>query len=227
MSGSCTADYADVIVKKPWGYEYLMYQNDRLGLWYLHIRHGARTSLHCHPRKKTGLLLLAGEVTVSFLNDSTPLKAPARLMIRPGLFHSTSAVSPEGAVVLEVETPRDKDNLVRLEDPYGRKEQPYEGPAAQTPLAADCVRLAPPRVDCDETCRLHGCLLTLKKRMDVQRLRSELHDEIILVLDGGLYSRDGEPILAEGDIVSPATLNRLAETFAAPRGISLLTIRKA
>ena len=64
-------DYQKVLVKKPWGYEYLMYQNGTVGVWYLHIKEGARTSLHCHPHKKTGLILLSGEAVVSFLNDST------------------------------------------------------------------------------------------------------------------------------------------------------------
>ena len=87
-----------------------------VGLWYLSIRHGARTSLHCHPRKKTGLVLLDGEAVVHFLSDSMPLKPLGKLMIRPGLFHSTMAVSPGGIALIEIENPCDKTNLVRLED---------------------------------------------------------------------------------------------------------------
>lgn len=50
-------EFQGVIVSKPWGYEYLMYQNGIVTLWYLHIEHGCGTSMHCHPRKKTGLIL--------------------------------------------------------------------------------------------------------------------------------------------------------------------------
>ena len=59
--------------------------------------------------------------------DKRILKAPSKLMIRPGLFHSTKAISKKGAVVLEIETPINKDDLVRYKDSYGRENKPYEG----------------------------------------------------------------------------------------------------
>ena len=40
-------------------------------------------------------------------------------MIRRGLFHSTKAISDE-ALIFEIETPKDKHDLVRLNDSYGR-----------------------------------------------------------------------------------------------------------
>ncbi|MBM4339186.1 MAG: hypothetical protein FJ110_06560 [Deltaproteobacteria bacterium] len=217
-------DYQKIIVNKPWGYEYLMYQNDMVGIWYLHINHRAKTSLHCHPRKKTGLILLSGEATLSFLNDSVNLKSPSKLMIREGLFHSTEAVSPEGVAVIEVETPREKDNLVRLEDAYGRKEKPYEGAEAIVPLKEDCIQLSPPKKGEKRHYSLHKWTLSVEQIEEVSYLRNRDPAEIIVVLEGGLVSRTGEPIVAPGDVVSMSTLNRLAETFSAPQGISLLII---
>ena len=61
--------YKNVIVDKPWGYEYLAYENEHVGLWFLHIKKDHQTSLHCHPKKDTGLIVLDGAVDVSFLND--------------------------------------------------------------------------------------------------------------------------------------------------------------
>ena len=228
MSGSktCTVDYQKVIVKKPWGYEYLMFQNDAIGIWYLHIKHGQRTSLHCHPRKKTGLVLLSGEAVVSFLNDSVRMKALSKLMIRSGLFHSTAAVCPKGIAVIEVETPPDKVNLVRLEDEYGRKEEPYEGADAQIPIVESCIRLDPPEKGRQFNYSIHGCLLTIEKAEDLSTIQNYSGEDIIVVLEGGLLSRDGEPIVVEGDVVTKNTLIRLAENFSAPDGISFLVIRK-
>ncbi len=220
-------DYSEVIVNKPWGYEYLMYQNDLVGIWYLFIKPGARTSLHCHPRKKTGLVLLSGEATVSFLNDSVSLKPISRLVIRPGLFHSTAALSPEGVAVIEVETPFDKTNLVRLEDEYGREAQPYEGLAAMMPIAENCVRLQHPEAGKPLRYTLHDCTLSLERIEDKEGLRRRSPREIIVVLEGGLFSRTGEPILGPGDVVSTSTLDRLVESFSAPYGVSLLTIQSA
>ena len=49
--------YENNIVKKPWGFEYLVYQNDNVGLWLLHIEKDQCTSTHCHPKKNTGLVM--------------------------------------------------------------------------------------------------------------------------------------------------------------------------
>ncbi len=50
-------------------YEYLVFQNESVAVWLLHIKGGAATSLHCHPKKKTGIILLSGEALVSFLDE--------------------------------------------------------------------------------------------------------------------------------------------------------------
>ena len=48
-------------------------------------------------------------------------------MIARGLFHSIKALSKNGAYILELESPIDKDDLVRFKDDYGRQSKPYEG----------------------------------------------------------------------------------------------------
>jgi len=85
--------YEKTVVKKPWGYEYLVYQNDRVALWFLYIGHNQQTSMHCHPNKTTGLILLDGGAELSFLGNTNQLKPISKTMIRKGLFHSTKATS--------------------------------------------------------------------------------------------------------------------------------------
>lgn len=218
-------DYKGIIVRKPWGFEYLMYQSERIGLWYLHIEEGARTSLHCHPGKKTGYVLLSGEAQVSFLNDSVTLRALTKLMLREGLFHSTKAVSPGGIHVLEVESPPDKENLVRLDDHYGREKKPYEGSESAVPMTSDCVTLAGPVPGAPAGYSVPGATLLVESFEDLSELAPRPPSEIILVMDGGLVSATGEYILAPGDVVTIATLNRLSRSFPAPRGIALMTVR--
>ena len=218
MSSDC---WNNGIVRKPWGYEYLMYQNNYVGMWCLHINSGEQTSLHCHPAKKTGLILLSGEAEVKFLNDSVRLRSIAKLMLRPGLFHSTAAISSDGIVLLEIETPPDKNNLVRLEDVYGRKDKPYEGTESLSPLTDEHIRLS----DTKNNYQLHGCTLIMGKADDVSHIDSQPGD-IMVVLDGGLSSSNGESILSAGDVVTTDTINRLAKSFRSPNGISFLTIRK-
>ncbi len=219
-------DFQNVLVKKPWGYEYLVFDNGLVSLWHLFIRNGARTSMHCHPTKKTGIILLSGEATVSFLNDSRTFRSLSKLMVREGLFHSTAALSSEGIILLETETPSNKTDLVRLEDEYGRQEKPYEGSEAVTPLGEDCVRLDAPRDAEVRRTRLGDCTLSMEKVPEASGLIERPPGEVIVVLEGGLFSRTGDPVLSVGDVVSSETVSRLAKTFFAPRGVSFLAIRK-
>ena len=47
---------------KPWGYEYVVYRDrNKLCVTLLSINHNQTTSLHCHPNKKSGFILLKGK----------------------------------------------------------------------------------------------------------------------------------------------------------------------
>ena len=214
----------NMLVHKPWGYEYLVYQNTSVAVWYLKINEGEATSLHCHPRKKTGLILLSGEAVISFLNDSMPLKSPGKLVIRPGLFHSTKAVSSGGIGVLELETPVDKEDLVRFEDGYGREGKAYEGPDKMTPIPEDFVRFSSPEQGKPREYRMEGRLIRLQRLTNLPQLPEKPGETIIAILDGGLHTKSGDPIAVPGDVGTFASLSRLAEAFHAPDGILLLTV---
>ena len=86
--------YENYVIQKPWGSEYVIFKNDKLSITFLDIKYLEKTSLHCHPTKKTGLIVISGsaEITLGFYNSET-FTAPAKTMIRPGFFHSTQAIS--------------------------------------------------------------------------------------------------------------------------------------
>jgi mannose-6-phosphate isomerase-like protein (cupin superfamily) len=221
-----TIEYTNVIVDKPWGYEYLMFQSSTIGIWALHINEGSQTSLHCHPRKKTGLILVHGEAQIGFLNNSTALRAVDKLMIRPGLFHSTKTVSPGGIDLIEVENPPDKVNLVRLDDAYGRAELPYEGVEAQRPMPEDCIHLTIPTL-CDRLeYSMKSCALTVERVDTMTPLQRYHPDDLMLIVEGGIYSREGEPVLSEGDVVTRSTIDRLAGAFPLTEEMVYMVIKK-
>ena len=56
--------YLNKIVKKPWGQEYIIFENGVVAITMLEISKDNGTSLHCHTKKKTGLILLEGEIEV-------------------------------------------------------------------------------------------------------------------------------------------------------------------
>lgn len=120
-------DYSTVVVNKPWGYEYLWFQNRHVAVWLLHLSEGASTSLHCHVRKKTSLIVLDGHVICSTLDDRYSFSVLGGIVLEPCVFHSTQAISKGGAFVIEVETPPMKNDLVRLKDSFGRTGTGYEG----------------------------------------------------------------------------------------------------
>ena len=60
-------DIYKTIINKPWGNEYCIYRYNNLSIWLLKIDPSKKTSLHCHPTKKTGLILLDGNASISLI----------------------------------------------------------------------------------------------------------------------------------------------------------------
>lgn len=121
-----TFDYRNVVVNKPWGYEYLWFQNENVAIWFLYIKKDNGTSLHCHAKKRTSLIVLEGEVQCTTLDDKYRLKTLEGIVLEPCVFHSSKALSEEGAFIMEIETPPMKGDLVRMNDAYGRQGTGYE-----------------------------------------------------------------------------------------------------
>lgn len=120
------SDYSGVVVKKPWGYEYLMFENDFVAIWILHLKKNQGTSIHCHPRKKSSLIVLSGNVIASTLSEWFEFKPLQGVVYDTGVFHTTKATSAD-TFVMEIESPPDKKDLIRLKDTYGREKKGYEG----------------------------------------------------------------------------------------------------
>jgi len=201
--------YERTIVKKPWGYEYLVYQNDNVALWFLYIGHDQQTSMHCHPNKTTGLILLDGEAELSFLTNTVNVKPVTKVMIRKGLFHSTKAISENGACVFEIETPVDKHDLVRLDDKYGREGTPYEDSTFETPKAEDCLWIN----DSDSDYNFSGCNLKVEVIDNVNTFNKKDDEENIIFLRGGIKTDNGNFVAQAGDVVSSVIVKRLIKLF--------------
>lgn len=119
-------DYSRAVVRKPWGYEYLIFSGSAVAVWVLHIIKGAQTSMHCHPGKTTSLVVLDGEAQCSTLERSFRRGPGQAMRLGAGVFHRTKALSTDGVFVMEVESPVNKRDLVRVRDDYGREAKAYE-----------------------------------------------------------------------------------------------------
>jgi mannose-6-phosphate isomerase-like protein (cupin superfamily) len=118
--------YLDRVIKKPWGHEYRIYADYFYDLWKLSILPGHMTSFHCHPRKETALLCLNGRGKMRFLNQEQTIQPLDSVYIERGVFHSTENIGDIPLELIEVEVPRNKLDLVRLDDKYGRSGKCYE-----------------------------------------------------------------------------------------------------
>jgi len=115
------------IVVKPWGYEYLWFEAFGAAIWVLWLGPGHNTSLHCHSNKATALVLISGEAQISGFDRSLNPDPGEVLYIEPGCFHRTTNVSSDTPLcIIEIETPIDKEDLMRFSDGYGRDHSKYE-----------------------------------------------------------------------------------------------------
>ena len=216
-------NYENVIVKKPWGQEYLCYHNNNVAIWFLHIKEGQRTSMHCHPNKNTGFVVLQGKTFLSFLRGGVEINGLNKINIFRSRFHSTKALTD--AYIFEIETPEDKGDLVRLEDNYGRVGKKYEGSNHHENKTEECFWLEEASIE-PEGSYLCGCEMKHTIIEDKQLLLNKEETEMIVITGGGLVTKEGQNILWPGDVIDGKSLERLANKFELGKNTTILSIIK-
>ena len=218
-------NYSKKLVKKPWGNEYLVYENGIIAIWMLNIESNKNTSLHCHTKKKTGLILLEGALDVDLgFYDTKKLSAPDKVMLRSGLFHSSKSVNTKSKV-LEIETPIDKEDLVRFEDNYGRQEQPYEGNEFISDLSKDEILFKEPD-NFNQEYQFKDSILKFERHYNCDNLISKSDDTIFAIIKGGLFSSNSQVVLSPGDVVKTETVKKLSQVFKIKEYMDVLIINK-
>jgi mannose-6-phosphate isomerase len=112
-------------VEKPWGYEIVYALTDRYCGKVLFIRKDEQLSLQFHRLKDEVIYVHEGRIELEMGDPGGPLDIEVvgpghAFRIEPGTVHRWRAL--EDTVVLEVSTP-EVDDIVRLEDRYGRAEK--------------------------------------------------------------------------------------------------------
>jgi mannose-6-phosphate isomerase len=119
-------------VEKPWGYELRFVRTDRYAGKFLFIRKGQQLSLQYHRRKDEAFFVQEG--TLDLVLGEGSEQRSVRLgpgeswHIPPGTIHRFRAVTDVG--LFEVSTP-ELDDVVRIEDDYGRRGMP-DPPSSST-----------------------------------------------------------------------------------------------
>lgn len=222
-------DYSSVVVNKPWGYEYLLYENGLVAIWILCLNEGAETSMHCHPNKITSLAVLEGEVTCSSLQAKYRKKAGDCLFIDKKVFHQSTATGTGHTFLMEIESPVNKRDLVRLKDRYGRKGQGYEksDKHSRNTQNYNYLSLSAPAVHHNQKKRFDQCSITLRRISSVDELKSSQEmadDNSVFVLKGRLQNPSGQDVPI-GEVRSYGEL--VAENYRVVEDIEILVVKRS
>jgi len=203
-----------VYVPKPWGREYIVYENEYCAIWLLELNPGAETSFHCHSKKSTGLICLEGSIELRLLNHTHYIGPLGKINIHPGRFHSSRNTSNVTSYMLEIESPVNKCDLIRWDDKNGRVNSMYE--SNNLPFQNDEPRL-------DLSSLVWGQLSKIRfnantfSMIDNQLLasRSPLGSaRVFPVLSGGFIDElSQQKFLGPGDVLSRNDLTSLVERF--------------
>ena len=218
--------YLDRLISKPWGSEFRVYEDALMEVWWLHITSGHRTSLHCHPHKWTALLCLEGRGTLSTCTGvHYALQPGVVLQIEPGAYHRSTS-SMEALTLIEIARPKDKFDLLRIDDDYRKVTEPYEGAshAALRIVAPEHPALLPLalkpfvvwQLSAHRRARLRAACTTSRHRFAVEageRVRSSIDLEFAIALEPGAAAPQEVTVLGPD------------RALAAAPGTSYLTIR--
>lgn len=201
----CSTDsldsFHDVVVTKPWGKEYLMFENTDVAIWILKIEAGQKTSMHCHPGKNTSLIVLGGRARCRTLEKEHEFLTEQGIYIGKGVFHQSINPGSKPLFMMEIESPVDKFDLVRLEDGYGRVDCGYESAQAcdkKENLTIDnsLSGKAPIKTRIGDIELSIGFLKTLD---ELDTLLNPVTHAILSILDRHVWTSDGEKFYEVGE----------------------------
>ncbi len=201
-------DYNRKVCVKPWGHEFLAYQSKSIGIWYLTIKKGHKTSLHCHFNKDTLIVVLKGALKVDLHNSSPLCVNELESIFLPHYnFHGLGAYSDE-VHIIEIEVYNktidftDKNDLLRIKDIYQREHIGYD---ASVQLSYDLAKygwfsLNETANHCVAGVVIDKITINSKNSDNVFRSINKSNYNKIILLDGELYN--GSQYIRAGSIIS-------------------------
>jgi mannose-6-phosphate isomerase-like protein (cupin superfamily) len=206
-------------VAKPWGRESLFFENDDVAILLLEINGLQKTSMHCHPNKNTSLVILGGNAECSTLEAQYKFLQGQGIYLGKKVFHQTRNLAKERLYVLEVESPVDKFDLVRLEDDYGREKQGYEGKKSYV-FEADLTIPSCPEKLVER--KVSKSKLQLGFAKSLEDLKLEEHD-VLTILNRHVWTTEGKKVLEVGQSL---LFSAFTGRFAVNNGFYYLILKR-
>ena len=223
-------NYDNSKVLKPWGEEYNIYRNKKkLAITYLKLTKGESTSVHCHPKKKTGFLILSGTAEVQlgiYKKNIFNYKPMSILVLRPGLFHRIKASNKADLYALEIETPYIKTDLIRMEDNYGRKKNGYESLHKSIRLTKNDITFNTPSLKKSNNYLLNNIKIEISYFSNFKKFSSFDDKSVSIILDGNIINDKSKTVITIGEIVKSYTLKKLSNFFKINKKILILKASK-
>ena len=223
-------NYDNSKVLKPWGEEYNIYRNKKkLAITYLKLTKGESTSVHCHPKKKTGFLILSGTAEVQlgiYKKNIFNYKPMSILVLRPGLFHRIKASNKADLYALEIETPYIKTDLIRMEDNYGRKKNGYESLHKSIRLTKNDITFNTPSLKKSNNYLLNNIKIEISYFSNFKKFSSFDDKSVSIILDGNIINDKSKTVITIGEIVKSYTLKKLSNLFKINKKILILKASK-
>ena len=188
---SCKIDYKNKVNDKPWGKEYLAYQNKQIGIWILHINKDQETSLHCHFKKDTILIPIYGCFKINLYNKFKILNLFESLYVPRNTFHGIHSYTNDGVLMeIEIYTEAieytDKNDLLRIRDIYNRDKTQYETSVIERPPYENEIMVFKSL----NKYSINGTEVKIDYVTSFEDLKTE-YDKVIL-LEGSIYSNNSK-----------------------------------
>ena len=191
-------DYIGKINDKPWGKEYLAFQNKNIGIWILIVNKDQETSLHCHFKKDTILMQISGSFKINLFNTYLQLGIFESVYVPRDTFHGIHSYI-DNSVLMEIEIYTediqytDKNDLLRIKDIYNRDKDKYETSVTERiPFENESMLFkSPNKYNIDNT------KIEIIKVNNLDTIKNDF--EKIILLEGCLFS-DSKKITA-GSII--------------------------
>ena len=119
-------------IAKPWGEEVVLSRSDTAICKVLRIRRGERFSLQYHRRKREMLIVLRGSALLTLGEQRNALSRRRvsrgeRIAVAAGIIHRLQALDGDAEVLeFAFDGSPEGDDVVRLEDDYGRVNERIE-----------------------------------------------------------------------------------------------------
>ena len=184
---SVKIDYFNKVNDKPWGKEYLAYQNKHIGIWLLYVNKEQETSLHCHFKKDTILINLFGSFKINLYNGFKILNLFDCLYVPRNTFHGIHSYIDDSLLMeIEIYTENieytDKNDLLRIRDIYNRDKTNYETSVTERePKKNEIMIFKTPNKYC-----IGNTKVEFLKISNLDNLY--MNYEKVFILEGSLYS---------------------------------------